>query len=98
MQLTNPDWRLIMSSEIYKGQRNQKRLRVRKLWIVNHLEDSGKPNPGRERFVSYLKKRYGYTDDLAVNELERLRAQFYKMYRDSGVPHVRSNFKHSHAT
>jgi hypothetical protein len=82
-----------MAYENFKGQRNENRLRVRKMLKKDQTEDLGKPNTRRERFVGLLEKRYGYTNEKAVDEFERLLKQFYRMDRSSGIPRARSNFK-----
>jgi hypothetical protein len=97
LTVINADWRLTMVYESFKGERYENRLRMRRLLNTDPIEGSEKPNAKREQFIAFLKKRYGYTNEKAVDEFERLLKQFYKLDRSSGIPRVFSNFKHSHA-
>ena len=45
----------------------------------------------RERFLALLKSRYGYTNDKAVDEMERILKQFYRMNRSLGLLRTHSN-------
>lgn len=85
-----------MAHEIVNRQRNQTRSRVRELLSKSSVEDADKTNAKREQFLALLKSRYGYTNEKAVDELERLLKQFYKMNRSLGIHRARPNFKHPH--
>ena len=67
---------------------------VRELLSKHSIEDQNLPNAKRERFLALLKNRYGYTNDNAVDELERLLKQFYRMNRSMGIHRTRVNSKH----
>ena len=83
-----------MANEGVKGQSKQTLGRVRELLNKHSVEDPEKANPKRERFLALLKSRYGYTNDKAVDELERLLKQFYRMNQSLGVNRARPNLKH----
>jgi len=57
-------------------QKNQMRGKVRALRANPPGEEPAEANAKRERFLALLKRRYGYTNDQAVDELERLLVQF----------------------
>jgi hypothetical protein len=84
-----------MTKEIDQGQGKQTLDRVHELLSKHSAEYPHLTNPKRERFLALLKTRYGYTNDKAVDELERLLKQFYKMNRSLGVHRLRSNSRHS---
>ena len=46
---------------------------------------SDKIKAKRERFLALLKSRYGYSNDIAVDEMERILKQFYQMNRSLGL-------------
>ena len=77
--------------EIADGQSKQTRARVRELLSKHSAEDPDKANAKRERFLAQLKSRYGYTNEKAVDELERLLRQFYRMNRSLGIHRSRPN-------
>ena len=81
-----------MSHELIKGQSKQTRGRVRELLNDLTVEDPVKINAKRERFLALLKSRYGYTNDKAVDELERLLKQFYNSNRSLGIHRPRPSF------
>jgi transposase InsO family protein len=85
-----------MAYEIVKGQSKETRGRVRELLNKLSVEDPGKTNAKRERFLALLKSRYGYTNEKAVDELERLLKQFYRMNRSLSIHRARPTFKHPH--
>ena len=75
-----------MQTEIVKGQRTQIRAKVRELLKQRSPEDPEKNKAKRERFLAALKSRYGYTNEKAVDELERLLKQFYRTNRSLRNP------------
>jgi hypothetical protein len=83
-----------MAREIVKRQSKQTQGRGRELLSKHNVEDPDKPNPKRERFLALLKSRYGYTNEKAVDELERLLKQFYRTNRSLGIHHIRPDIKH----
>ncbi len=64
--------------------------------VINKLnvEDADKANVKHEQFLALLKKQYGYTNDKAVGELERLLKLFYTMNRSLGIRRAHVNIKH----
>lgn len=70
-----------MSYDFDQEQNKQTHSRIHELLSKHSAEDSNKPNPQRARFLALLKNRYGYTNDKAVDELERLLKQFYRTNR-----------------
>jgi len=86
-----------MGYEIIKGHSKQTHGRVNGLVDKHNVEDPNKLNPKRERFLAMLKIRYGYTNEKAVDELERLLKQFYRMNKSLGIHRTRPNFRHLRA-
>jgi chromosome segregation ATPase len=86
-----------MAREIIKEQNKQTRGRVRELLSKPCNEDLDRTIAKRERFLALLKSRYGYTNEKAVDELERLLKQFYTMNKSLGIQRTRLDFKHPHA-
>jgi hypothetical protein len=86
-----------MTDETVKGQNKQTRSKVHDLLSKHSVEDPNKPNIKRDRFLAQLERQYGYSNEKAVDELERLLKQFYRMNRSLGIHHGRSDFKHLHA-
>lgn len=86
-----------MSDQIVNRQSKQNRGRVHELLSKHSVEDPDETNAKRERFLGLLKSRYGYTNEKAVDELERLLKQFYRMNRSLGIHRTRLNFKDTHA-
>ncbi len=78
-------------------QKTQMRGRVRALRIKPTVEGPGKPNVKRERFLALLKNRYGYTNEKAVDELERLLTQFQRTNKSLNMHRSHSLFRHPHA-
>jgi hypothetical protein len=91
----------IVAQKIVKGQSDQTQSKVHELLDKHNVEDPVKVNAKRERFLALLKSRYGYSNDTAVDELERLLKQFYRsnkslnihLARPSFIMQVRSNRK-----
>jgi hypothetical protein len=86
-----------MAHEIVNGQNKQTPGRARELLSKHTVEGPDETNIKRERFLALLKSRYGYTNEKAVDELERLLRQFYRVNRSSNTYRTRSTFKHSSA-
>ena len=75
-------------------QEKQLRIRAGDLTSKQCLENTGQPNLKRERFLAMLKKRHGYTNEKAVDELERLLKQFYRVNRSFSSYRIRLNIEH----
>jgi uncharacterized protein YjbJ (UPF0337 family) len=82
-----------MAQEIVKGQSKQTRGKVHELLSKHSVEDPDKVNAKRERFLALLRRRYGYSNDKAVDELERLLKSFYRMNRSLNIHLARPSFK-----
>jgi hypothetical protein len=82
-----------MVHEIGKRESKQTLGRVRELLSKHSVEDPETANPKRERFLAHLKSRYGYTNVKAVDELERLLKQFYRMNKSLGINRARPILK-----
>jgi hypothetical protein len=83
-----------MTYEIFKGQNKKARVRVHAFLKKDRIGYPDKANAKRDKFLAHLKNRYGYSNEKAEDELDRLLKQFNRMDRSSGVPRIRSNFKH----
>lgn len=79
---------------IINGDRKPVRIMVRELLSKHSAEDPNAVNAKRERFLALLKSRYGYTNDKAVDELERLLRQFYRTNKNLGIQRKRSDNRH----
>jgi hypothetical protein len=79
--------------EIVKKQKSQMQGKVRALRIKPTIADPAKTNVKRARFLAMLSSRYGYTNDKAVDELERLLTQFYKSNKSLGIHHADAIFR-----
>jgi hypothetical protein len=86
-----------MAIEISKGRSKQPRGRIRELLSEISVDDAEKTSAKRERFLTLLKRQYGYTNDKAVDELERLLTQFYRINKSLGFHRSRLNYKQPHA-
>jgi hypothetical protein len=84
-----------MTHLIVNGQNKQPHGSVRELLSKHNSEGQDEANVKRERFLAMLKSRYGYTNEKAVDELERLLRQFYRVNKSSGTHRARSGIKHS---
>jgi hypothetical protein len=82
-----------MTYIISKGQSKQNQNSVRKLLIKHSGEESDKAEAKRKQFLALLKRRYGYTNEKAVDELERILKQFYRMNRSFAFHRPRPIFK-----
>lgn len=74
-----------MTNELIKGQAKSPRGRVHELLSQHAVGNPEKPNLKREKFLTNLKKRFGYTNEKSVDELERLLRQFYRMNKSLGI-------------
>lgn len=64
--------------------------------LKNHgVDDQGKVNVKREQFLTFLKQRYGYANEKAEDEMERLLRRFYRLNRSFRIDRIRLNLKHS---
>ncbi len=75
--------------------RREPRGKVRELLMKHNAEEPGKVNVKRERFLTLLKNRYDYTNEEAVDELERLLRQFYRINQGFRIDRTRLKLKHS---
>ena len=82
-----------MAHEIVNGQSKQTGGRVHELLSKHSVEDPDKVNAKRERFLALLKSRYGYSNDKAVDELQRLLKSFYRMNKSLDIHLARPGFK-----
>ena len=82
-----------MVHENVNGQSNQAGGRVHALLSKHSVEDPDQVNAKRERFLALLKSRYGYSNDKAVDELERLLKSFYRMNKSLDIHLARPSFK-----
>ena len=64
---------------------------IRELLNKHSVKGPDMTNAKRERFLIMLKGRYGYTNAKAIDELERLLEQFYRMNRSLGIHRARPN-------
>jgi len=78
-------------------QSKKTRERVRELMSKEGIENPVNAFVKRERFLALLKKQYGYTNDKAVDEMERLLIQFHTMNRSLTFHRPRSIYKHTQA-
>ena len=84
-----------MANEMDTQRQSKQTLgRVRELLRKHSVEDPNKANEKRERFLALLKRRYGYTNEVAVDELERLLKQFYRTNRSLGIHRARTHLEH----
>lgn len=78
-----------MAEEIVKKLNKQTHGRVHELLSKHSVGNPNLANAKRERFLALLESQYGYTNEKAVDELERLLKQFYRTNRDLGIHRVR---------
>ena len=84
-----------MARKIIQEKPKQVDIKVHELVLNRSSEDPVKIKARRERFLAMLKKQYGYTNEKAVDELERLLKQFYSMNRSIGIYRSLSNIRRS---
>ena len=85
-----------MTHENGKTQSIRQRSRMRDLLIKPGVVESEIINAKREKFLALLSSRYGYTNEKAVDELERLLKQFHRINKSLGFHRTRMNMKHPH--
>lgn len=83
-----------MAHETIRGKSKQTLNRGRVLLSKTSIEHPDQANEKREQFLAMLKKRHGYTNEIAVDELKRLLKQFYSINRRLGIQRVWPSFKH----
>lgn len=82
-----------MAHEIIRGQNLTTRNKVRESFGIYSSVDPDKVNAKRERFLALLSRQYGYTNDKAVDELERILKEFYRVNRLLGFQRSRGKSK-----
>lgn len=82
-----------MTYEIVKEQNKQPRDKVEEVFSVQSIKDPVKAIARHEQFLALLKKHYGYTNEKAVDELERLLKLFYTMNKSLGIHQAQTNIK-----
>ncbi len=86
-----------MTNEINGMQSQQPSSRVYGLSRKYHFENPVVAKAKQARLLALLKVRYGYTNEKAVNELERLLRQFYITNKSLGTHHARPDFRYPDA-
>ena len=86
-----------MTTPLANDQIKKTRDRVRELMSKQDIEDPVNTIAKRDRFLALLKRQYGYTNDKAVDEMERLLKQFRTMNRSLSFLHPRPFHKHTRA-
>lgn len=84
-----------MTEEPIKKNNKQPRGKIHEALIKPGLIDPETIRVKRERFLALLSSRYGYTNEKAVDELERLLRQFYTINRSLIFHRSRLNGKPS---
>jgi hypothetical protein len=80
-----------MSHKLDDGQNNQACDKPRMFYGSHRVESPAKIRAKRERLLTVLKSRYGYTNDLAVDEMERLLKQFDKTNKSLGIRRAKTD-------
>jgi hypothetical protein len=83
-----------MTNKIVKDQVAQSHDKDQGLLSKQNVEDTDRAITKHEHFLALLKKQYGYTNEKAVDELERLLKLFYTMNKSLGIHHAQTNFNH----
>ena len=86
-----------MAPLIVNVQSKKIRESVRELMSKQSNADPVNAIAQRERLMAFLKKQYGYTNEKAVNEMERLLKQFRMMNKNLTFHRSRPMHKHTHA-
>ena len=86
-----------MTPVVNKGQEKYSHSRVHELLTKIIIEEPNMINVKREKFLALLKNRYGYTNEVAINELRRLLKQFHTINRSLGIRRIRKNYEHPKA-
>ena len=76
-----------------KGISKKSRDRVRELFHIHSVAGQDITAAKHNQFLALLKSRYGYSNDKAVVELERLLRQFDITNKSLGVNRARPNSK-----
>lgn len=74
-----------MTQVIGKGHHIQARRRTLALLSKPDVDGQIIVNSKREQFLAILKDKFGYTNEKAVDELERLLKQFYTTNKSLGI-------------
>lgn len=85
--------RQTMTQKLIKKQDKPARGKIRELLIKDNNLDPDKVDLKRAQLLALLKNRYGYTNDKAVDELERLLKQFYRTNKNLGIHRIQPNLK-----
>jgi len=80
---------------ITKRMQKQPNGKVHELLKNHSAEGLDKVNVKRDRFLTHLKNQYGYANEEAEFELERLLRQFYGINRSYNMNRIRLRLKHS---
>lgn len=83
-----------MTNEILNRQTKQTH-GVRDLLNKYNVEDPNKNKVKRDKLLTMLKNRYGYSNEKATDELERLLKIFYRKNSSSGVRRSQAKSKQS---
>jgi hypothetical protein len=84
-----------MTDEVVRKEKIQQPLeKFRELLNKHSDRDPDMPNPKRMRFFAYLKSQYGYTNEKAIDELERLLKQFDRSNQSLGIGRSHRNYFH----
>ncbi|HWQ04837.1 MAG TPA: hypothetical protein VN452_05740 [Longilinea sp.] len=73
----------------------QPRGKVRDLLMKHHAGETDEVNEKRDRFLIRLKNQFGYANEEAVDELERLLRQFYRINQSFNTNRTRLRIRHS---
>ena len=84
-----------MTNEIVKDQVTQPHDMDQGVLSQHIVENADRTITKHEHFLALLKKQYGYTNEKAIDELERLLKLFYTMNKSLGIHHARTDFKSS---
>ncbi len=83
-----------MTDEIVRVQLTKPRDLDQGVLSEHTVEDADRAITKHEHFLALLKKQYGYTNEKAVDELERLLKLFYTMNKSLGIHQARIEIKH----
>jgi len=84
-----------MTEDPIKRLNKQPRGKILESLIKSGVDDPETTTEKRERFLALLSSRYGYTNEKAVDELERLLRQFNTINRSLIFHRTRLNRKPS---
>jgi hypothetical protein len=83
-----------MTNEIVKDKVTQPYDKDQGVLSKHIVENADRAITKHKHFLALLKKQYGYTNDKAVDELERLLKLFSTMNKSLGIHHARTDFNH----